>query len=46
MKILGINFSHDSAVAYIENGKIVYALEEEKASRIKQDFGWPTQAIA
>lgn len=45
MKILGINFGHDSAVAYIENGQLIYALEEEKASRIKQDFGFPRRAL-
>lgn len=43
--ILGINFSHDSAVALIINGKIVAAIEEEKTSRVKQDFGWPQTAI-
>jgi carbamoyltransferase len=45
MIILGINFSHDSSVAIIKNGKIVAAIEEEKTSRIKQRFGWPHTAL-
>lgn len=46
MIILGINFGHDSAAALINDGKIINAIEEEKISRIKQDFGWPKKAIA
>jgi len=46
MKILGINFGHDSAVALIIDGRIVNAIEEEKISRVKQDFGWPEKAIS
>ena len=46
MIILGINFGHDSAAALIKYGKIINAIEEEKISRIKQDFGWPKKAIA
>lgn len=45
MNILGINFGHDAAVAFIKDGKLVYAIEEEKLSRVKQDFGWPRHAI-
>ena len=45
MKILGINFGHDSSACLIENGKIIMAIEEEKMSRIKQDIGWPLNAI-
>lgn len=45
MKILGLNLSHDSSVCFIEDGVIKYAIEEEKLSRIKQDFGWPENAI-
>lgn len=45
MNILGINFSHDSSATLIVDGKIRFAVEEEKMSRIKQDFGWPTFAI-
>jgi len=45
MNTLGINFGHDSSVVFIRDGVIVFAIEEEKISRIKQDFGWPRQAI-
>lgn len=45
MIILGINFGHDSSATIIRDGKILAAIEEEKVSRIKQDFGWPRMAI-
>ena len=45
MIVLGINFGHDSSVCIIRNGKIIASIEEEKVSRVKQDFGWPRQAI-
>lgn len=45
MNILGINFGHDAAATLIKNGKIILSIEEEKISRVKQDFGWPQQAI-
>ena len=45
MIILGINFGHDSAAALIKDGEIINAIEEEKISRKKQDFGWPNKAI-
>lgn len=46
MNILGINFGHDCSACLIVDGKIINAIEEEKISRIKQDFGWPKHAIA
>lgn len=45
MTILGINFSHDAAVCLLRDGKVLAAIEEEKISRIKQDSGWPVQAV-
>ena len=45
MIILGVNFSHDSSVCIIQDGRIIAAIEEEKVSRIKQDLGWPRLAI-
>ena len=45
MIIIGINFGHDAAVAIIRNGIVLAAIEEEKVSRIKQDFGWPRNAL-
>jgi carbamoyltransferase len=45
MNILGINFGHDAAATLIIDGKIIQSIEEEKISRVKQDFGWPENAI-
>ena len=46
MKILGISaFYHDSAAAYIENGEIIAAAQEERFTRKKQDPGFPTHAV-
>src|SRR5690606_18191051 len=46
MKILGISaYYHDSAAAIIENGKILYAAQEERFSRIKNDASFPQKAI-
>lgn len=45
MNILGINFGHDAAATLIQNGKIICSIEEEKISRVKQDYGWPVNAI-
>ncbi len=45
MIILGINFGHDSSVCILKDGKIIAAIEEEKVSRVKQDFGWPRKSI-
>lgn len=43
---MGINFSHDAAVVLISDGKLLYAVEEEKISRVKQDFGWPRHSVS
>lgn len=46
MKILGISaFYHDSAAAYIENGEVICAAQEERFTRIKQDPAFPTNAV-
>lgn len=46
MKILGISaYYHDAAVCYIEDGKIIYAAQEERFSRIKNDANFPALAI-
>ena len=47
MKILGISaFYHDSAAALVIDGKIFAAAQQERFSRKKHDFSFPTQAIA
>ncbi len=46
MLILGISaFYHDSAVALIRNGEIIYAIQEERFSRIKHDPSFPFRSI-
>jgi len=46
MNILGISaFYHDSAAALIRDGKIISAAQEERFTRKKHDFNFPTQAI-
>jgi len=46
MKILGISaYYHDSAAAIVEDGKVLYAAQEERFSRIKNDASFPEKAI-
>jgi len=45
-KILGISaFYHDSAATLFENGKLLECIQEERLSRIKNDFSFPKLAI-
>ena len=47
MRILGISaFYHDSAVALVEDGTIIAAVQEERFTRKKHDSGFPHTAIA
>ncbi len=47
MYILGVScYYHDSAAAILKDGELIAASEEERFSRKKHDFGYPTQAIA
>jgi carbamoyltransferase len=46
MKILGISaFYHDSAAAILEDGEVIAAAQEERFSRIKNDPGFPREAV-
>lgn len=46
MKILGISaYYHDAAIALIDDGEILYAAQEERFSRIKNDEKFPRLAI-
>jgi len=46
VRILGISaFYHDSAAAYVEDGRILAAAQEERFSRKKHDAGFPRAAI-
>ncbi len=47
MNILGISaFYHDSAAALVVDGDIVAAAQEERFTRIKHDYNFPTQAVS
>ena len=47
MKILGIScFYHDSAATLIDNGFIIAAVQEERFTRKKNDFSFPSNSIA
>ncbi|MUP44951.1 hypothetical protein E0K83_04235 [Gramella sp. BOM4] len=46
MKVLGISaYYHDSAAAIISNGEVLFAAQEERFSRIKNDAAFPVKAI-
>jgi carbamoyltransferase len=46
MHILGIScYYHDAAAALLRHGQLVAAAEEERFSRIKHDFNFPSKAI-
>lgn len=46
MKILGINIGHNSTIAVLEDGKIVFCQSEERFNRIKNSYGLPFETIA
>ncbi len=46
MNILGVSaYYHDSAAALVVDGEIVAAAQEERFTRIKHDFNFPSKAI-
>lgn len=46
MNILGISaFYHDSAACLVQNGKIAAAAQEERFTRKKHDYRFPTEAV-
>lgn len=46
MRILGINEGLNSSVAVLEDGEIVFALQEERLNRKKEYAGFPELALA
>ena len=46
MIILGICSGHNSGASVLIDGKLISSVEEERISRIKNDGGYPHQAIA
>jgi carbamoyltransferase len=46
MRVLGISaFYHDSAASLIEDGEILFAVQEERLTRIKHDSSFPKESI-
>ncbi len=46
MYILGLSFDyHDSAAALVKDGRVIFAIQEERLSRIKNDSSFPINAI-
>jgi len=46
MNILGISaFYHDSAACIVQDGRIIFAAQEERFTRKKHDFSFPINAI-
>jgi carbamoyltransferase len=45
---IGINYSkmHDSSACIVRDGELLFAIAEERISRIKHDSGYPATAIA
>jgi carbamoyltransferase len=47
MHVLGLScYFHDASAAILRDGMLVAAAEEERFSRVKHDFGFPSRAIA
>ena len=44
MKIIGIHDGHDASVALMVDGKIIFAAQEERFSRLKGDYGFPQKS--
>src|ERR1700691_3085921 len=47
MLTIGVNYSqmHDSSACIVRDGELLYAVAEERISRIKHDAGFPHHAI-
>lgn len=45
MKILGINDAHNASACLVEDGAITAALQEERLSRVKNEFCFPSRSI-
>ncbi len=45
MNILGIHDGHNASVCHLRDGKIVFAIQEERLSREKNHWGTPYKAI-
>ncbi|MDC0476541.1 carbamoyltransferase [Alphaproteobacteria bacterium] len=45
MNIIGISEQHEAHACLIRDGKLVYAIAEERLSRIKTDSGFPVKSL-
>ena len=45
MNIIGIHYGHDTNVTYLKDGKCVFAISEERISRVKFDNSWPQKSL-
>ena len=46
IKIIGIScFYHDSAVSLVEDGKVEFAIQEERLTRLKHDKSFPKYGL-
>lgn len=46
MIVLGISaFYHDSAVAFIQDGEVIFAAQEERYTRKKHDSSFPIESL-
>ena len=45
MIILGINDAHDASACLIKDGKLVFAIQEERLTRIKNIGGFPISSV-
>lgn len=45
MNVLGIHYGHDANVSYVKDGKCVFAISEERLSRVKFDKSWPQKSL-
>lgn len=45
MIVLGMNFSHDGAVAIVKDGRLLSAIGTERVTGVKKDFGVTKEAI-
>jgi len=43
---IGIHYGHDSNVSLIKEGKCVFAISEERLTRIKFDNSWPKKSLS
>lgn len=45
LKIISLSFGHNSTVSYLEGGRIIFSLSEERLTQIKNFTGFPDKAL-